>query len=328
MRKLKIAGLVLLSVIGALFVILAIGKIWLDVGYFGGYDSSAPLDAAVTEVTDKPLCKVEKVYFNGWRGDRVPSFVLTPKDAKGPVPCVIFLHGIGQNKNFVLEDFHGKTVADPFMQAGYAFATFDQYMRGERRLKSPSLFEEAKAFRLRPAYTVNDARRFIDYLQTRPDIAKDRIYLAGASYGAITGGTVAAFDKRIPAAVLTYGGGNIPTMLTARMIADEVHKRHIPMPLVQLVGWYVLSPADPARYVAGISPRPVLLQNGTDDCLIATDAAKMLQEAAQEPKTVKWYQGDHIGMDEQNVFRVLDDIISFFNEQEEKKGAAPVKPTA
>jgi dienelactone hydrolase len=326
MRKMKIAGIVLLCLGLLVVVALTILKVSLDASYFKGYDGSAPLEASVTDVTEKPSHKVEKLYFNGFHGDRVPTLLLTPNDVQRPMPCVIFLHGIGQDKDFITEEFHGKTVADPFLNAGFAFVTFDQFMRGERRIKSGSFWDEAKAFRARPVYTVNDTRRLIDYLQTRSDIAKNRIYLAGASYGAITGSTVAAFDTRVRAVVLTYGGGNLPKMLTARMIADEVHKRHIPLSLIQFAGWYLFSASDPARYIHQIAPRAVFLQNGINDGLIATEAAQALQDAALQPKVVKWYAGDHIGLDEKTVFIVLDDIIAFLREQDAKITAAEPAP--
>ena len=322
MRKLRIAGIVLLCVVLLVVIGLTIMKVTLDASYFNGYDPSAPLESAVTETSEKPTHKVEKLYFNGFHGDRVPTLLLTPNDAPRPLPCVIFLHGIGQDKEFILQDFSGRTVADPFLNVGFAFVTFDQLMRGERRIKTGSFLDEAKAFRMRPAYTVNDTRRLIDYLQTRDDIAKNRIYLAGASYGAITGSTVAAFDKRVRAVVLTYGGGNVPKMLTARMIADEVRKRHVPLGILQFAGWYLLSASDPARYIDRIAPRPVFLQNGTNDGLIATEAAKALQDAARQPKTIKWYEGDHIGTDVKTVFIVLGDIVDFLKEQDAKIVAA------
>lgn len=327
MKALRIAGLVAGGLVVALVVVLAVAKVVLDFGYFNGYDPSAPLEAAVTDIQKNEVKGFTRtaMYFNGWRNARVPGLLLTPDNVQGPMPCVVFLHGIGQEKGFVDEEFNGTTIADPFLKAGFAFATFDQYMRGERRLKDPTPLEEAQAFRLRPAYTVNDARRLIDYLLTRPEIAPDRIYLAGASYGAITGSTVTAFDKRIRAAVLCYGGGNVWTMLSARLVAEEVRKAGWPLPLVQFAGWYLLSPCDPAKYIKGISPRPLLMQNGTDDCLIATEAAKILQEAAGEPKVVKWYEGDHIGLDPATVLKVLDDIVAFLKEVDGKvaPGATP-----
>jgi fermentation-respiration switch protein FrsA (DUF1100 family) len=171
---------------------------------------------------------------------------------------------------------------------------------------------------MRAAYTVNDTRRLIDYLDTRDDIAHDRIYLVGASYGAITGSTAAAFDKRIRAVVLTYGGGNMRAMLSSRATTEELRKTRIPLTLVQFFGWYFLSASDPLHYIDEIAPRPILLQNGTDDSLIASAAAKALQEAAPEPKTIKIYDGDHIGTDVKTVFVVLNDGLDFIKQQDAK----------
>lgn len=322
MRILKIAGIALLCIVVVIVAGLTITKVWTDASYFKGYDPSAPLDPVVTEVTEKPTYTCEKLYFNGFRGERVPALLLKPKNAPGPVPCVIFLYGIGQEKEFILEEFEGKTVAEPFLDAGFAFVTFEQLMRGERKEKYDSFLGEAKAFRMRPVHNVNDTRRLIDYLETRGDIAKNRIYLDGASYGAITGSTAAAFDTRIRAVVLTYGGGNIPAMLSARMIAGELRKSSIPLGLVKFAGWYLLGPSDPVRYIGRISPRPVFLQNGTNDSLIATEAATALQNAALEPKIIKWYEGDHIGTDVKTVFTVLNDSIDFLKAQDTKIVAA------
>jgi len=315
MRALKITGVV----VGVLVVLvvggLTVSKIAMDATYFNGYDPKAPLDAKVTDIQENPGYLRTELYFNGYMNQRVPTLLATPKENKGPWPCIIFLHGIGQEKGFLDE------IAEPFVQAGFAFVSFDQLMRGERRLKNTSPLEEAKAFRLRPAFTVNDTRRLIDYLQTRADIFPNRIYLTGASYGAITGSTVAAFDQRIPAVSLCYGGANIPEMLEARMVAGEIRKR-APMWFAKAVAWYLLSPADPANYIARISPRPIFFQNGTDDGLISAGAAKALHNAAKEPKTVKYYDGDHIGTDRETVAKVLDDILTFFKEQDAKVAGA------
>ncbi len=321
MKVLKIAGIV----VGALVVLLvgglAVAKVVMDATYFNGYDPKAPLEARVTEIQEKPGYIRNSVYYNGYMNDRVPALLATPLEGSGPWPCVVFLHGIGQEKDFLDE------IAEPFVKAGFAFASFDQLMRGERRNKNATPFEDAKSFLRRPAYTVNDTRRLIDYLQTRPDIAPNRIYLTGASYSAITGSTVVAFDKRIPAVALCYGGGNVPAMLDARMVAGEIRK-YVPMWFAKSVAWYLLGPADPARYIAQIAPRPIFFQNGTDDCLISTAAATALHDAAKEPKTIKYYDGDHIGLNRDTVVRVLDDILTFLLEQDAKVTGTPVHAMA
>lgn len=316
-RKLKIAGVVVLVLVALLVALLGAGKLYLDSGYFDGYSPTAPLGLRVAEEKETDEYVRTHFYYNGWRGEEVPALLAMPKEHKGPVPCIVFLHGIGQKKDFLDE------IAGPFVQAGFGFASFDQYTRGERRLKASSRMQEANAFRLRPAYTVNDTRRLIDYLESRPDIATNRIYLVGASYGAITGATATAFDDRLKAAVLVYGGGNIAALLEAR---EMVVGAGAWMPVARLVGWYFFGVADPVRYIAGISPRPVYLQNGTDDSLISTAAAKALQDAAKEPKRVQWYEGDHIGFDEATVKRVLADALDYLRKLDEGGGDVVVSP--
>jgi len=337
MKVLRVFGWVLLVLVGVLVAGLAVTKVYLDATYFSGYDPKAPLDAQLAGTEERATYLRQLVYFNGWRDDRVPAFMFVPKNAPGPLPCVIFLHVIGQDKDCADEDVSKdvrppppfQRISEPFLTAGFAFVTFDQYMRGERRLpQGTPILKEANAFRLRPAYTINDTRRLIDYLETRPDIDRNRIYLAGASYGAITGSTATAFDSRIRAAVLCYGGGNIPRMLEARMVAEGIEEQGVPMLPVQILAWYILGAADPVKYADKIAPRPVFLQNGTDDCLISTPAAKALQNAVKEPKEIRIYEGDHIGMDANTLIRVLNDIVGWLKEQDNKLAAGDAAEAA
>jgi dienelactone hydrolase len=205
------------------------------------------------------------------------------------------------------------------VKAGFAFVCFDQLMRGERKLKVKSGSAQAKAFCVRAAHTVGDTRRLIDYLATRSDIAADRIYLCGASYGAITGSTATAFDERIRAAVLIYGGGNLWKLFSAES-AREMGNWRLP---AYLLSWYFGSVVDPVKYVGRISPRPVLLQNGKADTVVAPAAAQALQQAVREPKKIIWYEGDHLGktsdLEEDLAMRVLMDALKFLQEMDEKK---------
>jgi len=162
--------------------------------------------------------------------------------------------------------------------------------------------------RRRGAKTVIETRRLIDYLQTRPDIAHDRIYLVGASYGAIMGSTAAAFDPRIRAVVLVYGGGNIKRLLNSKASRVELGRWH---GLVTAVSAWLLAPADPIHHVGKISPRPILFQNGTDDSLVPKEATEALFEAAREPKSQTWYNGDHIGEDPKTVEAALNEAIAW-----------------
>jgi len=314
-----LAAIVVLS-----FLALAALKLFLDATYFDGYDARAPLNVQLAEEKETPIFRWTKFYYAGSQGDRVPAVMVTPKDSPGPFRCVVFVHGIGNDKEFMRRH----KLDEPFVKAGYAFVCFDQLTRGERKLKDQSGGAQARAFRVRAAHTVNDTRRLIDYLVTRRDIATNRIYLCGASYGAVTGSTAAAFDPRIRAAALIYGGGNLRKLLSAEMVRDEMGSWAVP---ARWLAWYFCSVFDPVKYAGRISPRPVLLQNGKADTVVAPEAARALQDAVGEPKKILWYEGDHLGktsdLDMVTTMRVLADTLKFLGEvdAETRAGHAAAK---
>jgi len=283
-------------------------KVYLDSTYFRGYQPSAPFNIEIVEDRETPAGRRIKFYYDGFKGERVPAVMVRPALASGRLPCVVFLHGIGNDKEFMARH----QLDEPFVRAGFAFVCFDQLTRGERKLKESSGWSKAAAFRVRAAHTVNDTRRLLDYLSTRTDIAPSRMYLCGASYGAMTGTVATALDERIQAAVLIYGGGDLRKLLSADMVRREMGPRFLP---AYLAAWYFGSVFDPVRYAARISPRPILFQNGKADTVVPPAAARALYDAAREPKRILWYEGDHLGknrdLDVTTAQQVLTDAIRF-----------------
>ena len=306
------AGFSLLAVI----TLLLVAKARWDADYYHGYDPVLPLEAQEEAPTLEPDYRRIEFSFQGVEGEgRVPGVLATPRTWKGPYPCVIFLHGIGQKKEFIDE------IAPFFTKGGFAIATFDQYTRGERRLpEDAGKLTEALAFRRRGALTVLETRRLVDYLMTRKDIAANRIYLVGASYGAITGSTAFAFEPRLQACVLVYGGGNVRLLIDSAQVRKEIGGWVRPLAHVMA---FFLAPSDPVQYVAWASPRPILFQNGTHDSLVPAASGQALFEAAREPKEIVWYDGDHIGLDEEHVKVVLGDAIEWLRDKDRqiRKGA-------
>jgi len=295
-----------------LVVVLILGKTLWDARYYRGYDRALPLNVILRE--DKPFPDDAPKYqrlaftFEGLAGQAVPAVAAYPLDDKGPYPCLVFLHGIGQEKEFLDE------IAVPFVEAGFVIVSFDQYTRGERKLEESGNLAGLLAFRRRGALTVIETRRLLDYLQTCDDVAHDRIYLLGASYGAITGSTAAAFDKRIRAAVLCYGGGNFRYLLGNEEAAEMMGAFAGP---VKAFLTLLLAPSDPVQHIADISPRPVLFQNGTHDSVIGRPAARALHAAATEPKEILWYDSDHVGLDQDHTWKVIHDAIDWVKKQDD-----------
>jgi len=311
--------------VGAVALVVSLGLLlavkWnADRRYFDGYDATIPLRETVSEVEEREGYQRVKLYFESIPGEQIPTLLTLPKAFEGKVPCVIFLHGIGQKKEFLDE------ITTPFNEHGFAMATFDQYTRGERKVEEGPV-AGVVAFRQRAGKTINESRRLMDYLSTRPDIDPQRLYLVGASYGAITGSTVAAFDKRVKATVLVYGGGDFDKLLSAPMIREELG---VWLTLVKPLTAFMMQPADPIHYVHRIAPRPVLFQNGRRDRLVAPEASEALFAAAREPKAIKWYESDHLGSvkEEEHVIReVLDDALLWLLEQDKPYRSSEDKAT-
>jgi len=283
--------------------LLEVVKVHSDNHFYDDYDPKAPLHATIRGEETRPAYRRLDFTFEGMPGIPVPTLMAMPIKGRPPFPALIFLHGIGQSKGFL------DRIAEPFVKEGYVILCFDQYMQGEREINRANPFEMALAFRRRAALTVNETRRLVDYLESRPDIDKDRIFLLGASYGAITGSTAAAFDKRFKAALLCYGGGD-PAKLVDSVVVRNVAGPIGVIPIKAVAKWY-LGVSDPCNYVAQISPRPVFFQNGKNDTVVPPSSSEALIAAAKEPKDVIWYDSDHVGLDENHVARVLNDALAW-----------------
>lgn len=307
-RWLLASGL-LLAALGAVSLLALITwKRRLDAHYWEGYDPTAPRTVILEEDVLAPPA-YEQIFTIEGPHDAIPCTLLLPLQHQNPVPCIVFLHGINQSRRFA------SVIAPAFVEAGFALASFDQLMCGRRRIKHAGLLQQIARFRRRPAATVNDTRRLIDILQARPDIDPGAIYLLGASYGAIAGASAAAFDNRIQAAVFVYGGADLRLLLDSRAARQELGPAF--WPAYGLARW-LLQPADPIYTAGAIAPRPLFMQNGQRDSLIPHAAAQALYDAARPPKQLRWYEGDHIGLDEATLRRVLDDALQWIAQHHQK----------
>ena len=70
--------------------------------------------------------------------------------------------------------------------------------------------------------------------------------------------------------------------------------------------WFkAMAPVEPIRFIAHAAPTKLLLQNGQTDELVPVADAQLLQAAAPEPKTIRWYNAGH-GLNQQANFDRLD----------------------
>ena len=330
-------------VLGILFLVLVtaaavvVYKHQSDKNFYAGYKSEPPRNVVVdppvlVESTVETFGEIlparyrkQVLSFESDAGERVPALLTFPVDMEegARLPVIILVHGSHQEKGFLEE------ICTPFNEAGFAMACFDQYMRGDRKVKDGFL-SNTLAFRARFRKTVHETRRLIDYLETRPDIDGRRVYLIGASYGAITGTTVVAQEKRIRAAALVVGGGNFRLLARAPRVRES-----LPRWMQPLAGFFMTAlagPGDPIRYAALTAGTPVLMLNGTNDRVVTPEAGEALFAALGEPKEIRWYPVDHPDQEKngKEVIRMLKEGLTWLQGQDasfrEESATPPAVP--
>jgi dienelactone hydrolase len=155
-------------------------------------------------------------------------------------------------------------------------------------LNSPFILTEQD--RREQIQLIVDLRRGIDLLLSLPEVDPERLAYVGTSYGGRMGGLLAGVEHRLKAYVLVVGGGGMVSFYTDP--ARRAEWLGIPDATRRL--WVALMwPIEPIHYIGCASPAALLFQNGTLDTSSTPADALHYQEAASEPKTIRWYQAGH-----------------------------------
>jgi len=182
----------------------AVWQTWLS---FLSYQKQ-PLDAKVELVDDSPqYWRTEKVSFDAaYGGERMIAYLLLPRNVPPPWQAVVFWPGAlaarststenGQNLSdsqvwgYLVKD--GRAVLYPVLKGTYE--------RGGGRPAARTASMETWVMRAK------DISRSLDYLESRGDIAKDRLAFLGFSFGAYGGLLPCATEARFKVGILQSGG--------------------------------------------------------------------------------------------------------------------------
>lgn len=213
----------------------------------------------------------------------VPGVLLLPKNRKGPAPAIVGLHGHGSSKESICTDPKSSQLIGPMLvKKGYVVAAIDAYFNGDRVGKGPAgklekaAGQESSLFKLylwqgRTLWgmMLREEQCLMDYLETRPEVDKQRIGVTGMSMGCTRSWWLAAIDDR-PQAVV---GVACFTRYT-ELIAHGNLRRH---------GIYYFVPGvfrhfDTEAIHALIAPRPHLELSGDQDGGAPTDGVIALEK--------------------------------------------------
>jgi hypothetical protein len=134
----------------------------------------------------------------------------------------------------------------------------------------------------------------LDYLLARPDLAPERVELAGISFGAYLAAVPAALDQRVDRVWLIHGSGDPAAVLEAglrKRISSQPLRRGVASLLAAAASAQHLSPE---QWVARIAPRPLIVINAREDSALPQEAVQVLHRALVHPYEVLWTPGDHV----------------------------------
>lgn len=134
-----------------------------------------------------------------------------------------------------------------------------------------------------------------------------RITLIGGSLGALFCPVIAALDGRIDSTVILFGAADLPELLEINM-----NYQNYPWPVPQLsrmVSSLLLRPLEPSRYISRISPRTVMMLNGTGDPRMPQQFVERLYHAAQQPKELIWLNVGHVHIKDKRFRQLIGTVI-------------------
>jgi fermentation-respiration switch protein FrsA (DUF1100 family) len=160
-----------------------------------------------------------------------------------------------------------------------------------------------------------DLKEMLDYLSALPEVDRSRLYLLGFSGGAAVSVYVAARDKMLsavaacacPAEFTFFTKVEEPQSLIDHFRSiGAIRDSDFPSSVREWLNGFEL--VKPIKYIAQISPHPLLLVHGSKDETVALSHARKLYARAGEPKRLAIVEGagHRLRQNEQAMAIVLD----------------------
>ena len=263
-------------------------SIALPVSKYYNYDKDLPLHDSINLIDETIDFKLYKFNYRSVHYKKVTGLLSVPNNANKPVPVIILLHGLGDNKTVDYIEYGN----DFLLKNGYAVLRIDISNHGER-------FENEYEFdftgknkywtRNIISQTVFDLRRAVDFINSRKELDSEKIGFFGISLGGITGTIFCGVENRVKVPVIVLAGGQI-NLLYGKKALSATAKDYV-------------SIIEPINYVKQISPRPLLMLNAEDDEIVPPIMSKLLYNKAKEPKKIIWYPAKHHTIPQDKIYQ-------------------------
>jgi hypothetical protein len=226
--------------------------------------------------------------------DRVPIRAFLPANASGPVPAALVIHYLGANdlriETSLATELNKKGLAAVLLTLPYHLSrTPPGYRSGERAVVADP-HELTKVL----IQCVYDARRTLDWMQSRPEFETDKVAIAGTSLGALVATLVYALDTRVKAGAFILGGADLAHIVwhSSRVVSQRDAMRQRGMTERKLRE--LLAPVEPLTFLPEAPRRPTFVVGAVFDTVMPADDTRKLIGALPSPD-VLWLESGHYG---------------------------------
>ena len=241
-----------------------------------------PAKVRVISHEDKGEFILERFEFFNGVDMTVPGILTLPKNRKGPLPVVVGMHGhSGSKDEYLPNPANERSLGWMLIQRGFAVAAIDGYFNGERVFQGPrgkgerdAGGQELSLFKLHLwqgrtlwGMMLRDEQCLLDYLDTRPELDKNRIGATGMSMGCTRAWWLAAIDDR-PQAIV---GVACFTRYSELLAHSSSHGIYYFVP-------GILKHFDTEAIFACVAPRPMLMLSGDQDRNAPPDGIEVLEK--------------------------------------------------
>jgi len=252
-----------------------------------------------------------------------------PTDTIGTVPCVVLLHYWGATdlrlEAQIGRELNSKGIAAVAMVLPYHMSRTPQGSRsGELALQA-----DPQKLILSMTQSILDLRRTVDWIETRPEIDKTRIGLAGTSLGGIVSALGFGIEPKFKIGSFVLAGSDLAGILwnSSRVVSQREDMRRRGFTEEKLRA--ALAIIEPGTYLRPIDGRPSLVIAASLDTVVPPANARNLIGLLSDP-TVLWLSTGHFGGGLVRG-RIVRTVASFFESsfsgQEFKDPASIHAPT-
>ncbi len=201
--------------------------------------------------------------------DNVTGFVVRPPQPEKDAAGVVFMHGGGGKASDFLLD------ARLLAGRGAVALTIDSPFTRSTDAKIRTGTAELEPTYETMVQNVRDILRGLDILVDQYGVDPERLAVVGYSMGAQPAALAAALDPRVQALVLMAGRA-LPSGLP-----NDPREREL------------FGAIDTVGFVDNLAPTRLLLQGAEFDSIVSRSEMELLEQAASEPKEIRWYDADH-----------------------------------